>query len=182
MQLSWNRNWDLGWFWADYEQLLRAFFSCFRGYFFINFFLNMAVSAPKSCIKSLILFFFDQKNFFLTQNRLWKHYQLCLALLEIPHCTAQLEYNDFGSDVLNLRKGVSRSILKKNKSVLFELILNNSCGNFTTNWHYSIFDSERVSTHCDISSLSLTKASLPWFSRSGLWFQVYYHGASSHEW
>ena len=38
----WNRNWDLGWiwadwqywkkrFWADYEQLLRVVFSCFHG-------------------------------------------------------------------------------------------------------------------------------------------------------
>ena len=25
---------DLSWFWADYEQILRAFFSCFQGQFF----------------------------------------------------------------------------------------------------------------------------------------------------
>ena len=40
-QFLWNWSWDLGWFWAgwqywkknwaDYEQLLRLFFSCFQG-------------------------------------------------------------------------------------------------------------------------------------------------------
>ena len=50
--------WDLGWFWAGwqywktnwakYEQLLRVFFSCFEGQ---NIFLNIVVSALKSCIK-----------------------------------------------------------------------------------------------------------------------------------
>ena len=27
----WNRNWDLGWFWADYEYLYRAVILCFHG-------------------------------------------------------------------------------------------------------------------------------------------------------
>ena len=40
-------------FWADYEQLLRALFSCFQGQ---NFFLNIVASAIKSCIISFIIF------------------------------------------------------------------------------------------------------------------------------
>ena len=37
---------------ADYEQLLRAFFSCFQGQKkVLNFFKNIVVSALKSCIK-----------------------------------------------------------------------------------------------------------------------------------
>ena len=38
---------------ANYEQLLRAVFSCFRGDFFFNVFKNIVVSALKSCIISL---------------------------------------------------------------------------------------------------------------------------------
>ena len=30
-QFLWNRNWDLGWIWADYKQLLRVFFFMFSG-------------------------------------------------------------------------------------------------------------------------------------------------------
>ena len=45
--------------WADYEQLLRPFFSCFRG-------------QKNHCI----LF-----NFFLAKNRLNIHNQFCIALL-----------------------------------------------------------------------------------------------------
>ena len=52
---------DMGW-WAilkkklgaDYEQLLRAFFLCFRGQNLVfNFFENPIVSALKSCIRNL---------------------------------------------------------------------------------------------------------------------------------
>ena len=35
--------------WGDYEQLLRAVFSCFHGQ--NNFFLNIVASVLKSCIK-----------------------------------------------------------------------------------------------------------------------------------
>ena len=38
-------------FWADYEQLLRAFFHVFRGKKNVIFFLNIVESALKSCIK-----------------------------------------------------------------------------------------------------------------------------------
>ena len=39
---------------ANYEQLLRAFFSCFRGQiFFLNFFVNPIASKLKSCIIDL---------------------------------------------------------------------------------------------------------------------------------
>ena len=34
--------------WADYEHLLRSFFSCFGGQ---KFFLNIVASALKSCMK-----------------------------------------------------------------------------------------------------------------------------------
>ena len=56
---KWNRNWDFCWIWAnrqywkkrvwaDYEQLLMVFFSCFQGQFFFE--KNVVVSALKSCV------------------------------------------------------------------------------------------------------------------------------------
>ena len=54
---------------ADYEQLLRAFFSCFRGQSFFYFiFENTIASALKSCIITNIhirFFFFEFFEFFL---------------------------------------------------------------------------------------------------------------------
>ena len=44
---------------ADYEELLRAVFSCFHGQKNIWFFLNIVASALKSCIISLSDFFFN---------------------------------------------------------------------------------------------------------------------------
>ena len=41
----------LGWFWADYEQLLRALFSFFQGQIFFE---NIVVFALKSCIISTL--------------------------------------------------------------------------------------------------------------------------------
>ena len=45
--------------WADYEQLLRVFFSCFQGQKkFLKFFKNIVASALKSYIKRSEIFFF----------------------------------------------------------------------------------------------------------------------------
>ena len=48
---------------ANYEQLLRAFFSCFQGqFFFFNFFVNPIASKLKSCIIDL-----KKLNFFVVE-------------------------------------------------------------------------------------------------------------------
>ena len=76
----WNRNWDLGWFWAGWQywkKNLGPIVSNFWGQFLHA--TNIVASALKSCIKlKVIFFFFKIYSWYL--NRLQTHFQLCLTL------------------------------------------------------------------------------------------------------
>ena len=54
-QSLWNRNWDLGWFWADWQYWKKfgVIMSNFWGRFFHVFFWNVVTSALKSCTVSI---------------------------------------------------------------------------------------------------------------------------------
>ena len=88
---------------ADYEQLLRAFFSCFRGQTIFNliFFENTKASALKSCIINLkkkkfefFLNFFWNKTGFFRAAQILKFECTCLGggykgltgEPGVPHC------------------------------------------------------------------------------------------------
>ena len=97
---SWNRDWDLGWIWADwqywkkgsrldYEQLLKVFFSCFQEQRkMLNFHKKRCSVRIKKLHKMKLTRFFFLKKLNLFFYFIKKRFQLCLA----PHRGTYLQW------------------------------------------------------------------------------------------
>ena len=74
--------------WANYEQVLRAIYSCFRRQKKRLFFLKHCSVHTKKLHNNFFLKIFFE--YFLAKDMLNIHYQLCIALLETPPCATSI--------------------------------------------------------------------------------------------